>query len=465
MLRIILSFTLVFSTYYASIAQNMPLHSDTIELHEHEYKHVNNLKDWFHKGLTQGTLRLYSMFTVNEGSLSDYGATAVGGRLYFHTADLKGFQLGVGGIYTYNILSSDLGRHDELSDQLPTWERQLFDITDPENKSDLDRLEELFLRYKIRSLSITYGKQPINTPIANEQDGRMKPTALDGLWVDWKSSQITIKGGWFSKVSPRATTEWYSLSEAIGVYNTGVNPDGTKSQYKHHISSRGLLIVGSEAQLSERFKAHVWYYELANILRATFVQLDYRRDQFYIGFQSLIETQAGSGGNEAYAKKYFHDKDSYLLSGRAEYRQNQWKLSLNTTVSIGDGRFLFPRELGTVSLFTFVSRLRVEGLGRFSAHVLKLNYYPLNASNSLDIGLYLSRTITNPLPAFNKYGLLTNNQLNLDITYNFKESMEGLSIRLLGVGRASAPSDVQATKDVFYNSNLLHLNLIANYNF
>ena len=78
---------------------------------------------------------------------------------------------------------------DELSHRTARFERQLFGITDPENHHDLDRLEELYINYRRKRISLTLGKQSIYSPLVNPQDGRMKPYVLDGLWVDYAPAE------------------------------------------------------------------------------------------------------------------------------------------------------------------------------------------------------------------------------------------------------------------------------------
>ena len=64
------------------------------------------------------------------------------------------------------------------------YEIGLFDIEDPSNKKDIDRLEELYLKYNFKNATITVGKQLINTPFINLQDGRMRPTVVEGVWTE-----------------------------------------------------------------------------------------------------------------------------------------------------------------------------------------------------------------------------------------------------------------------------------------
>ena len=136
----------------------------------------------FRNGTMHGHLRYFFMATDNTKTLSDYYANAVGGGIKFETAKVKGFQLGMSGFFTFNIGSSPLGDPDPETGAANRYEIGLFDQQDPYNTSDIDRLEELFIKYNFKKGTVTLGKQLINTPFINLQDGRMRPTAVSGIW-------------------------------------------------------------------------------------------------------------------------------------------------------------------------------------------------------------------------------------------------------------------------------------------
>ncbi|MGZ5287686.1 MAG: OprD family outer membrane porin, partial [Flavisolibacter sp.] len=200
----------------------------------------------FKKGHFNGHFRYFFMSTQNQKGLTDYYANAVGGGLRYETAKFHGFQFAVSGFYTFNIGSSDLGSADSITGQSNRYEIGLFDVEDPYNKNDIDRLEELYLKYSYKKSSIIFGKQIINTPFINLQDSRMRPTGVEGIWIETNEiKKLKIEAGWFYAISPRSTTRWYSPGESIGVYSTGVNIDGTASGYHGHLKSEGIIILGT----------------------------------------------------------------------------------------------------------------------------------------------------------------------------------------------------------------------------
>jgi hypothetical protein len=135
--------------------------------------------------------------------------------------------VGVSGFFVYDAFSSDLTKVHPLSGTLNRYELGLFDLTDPANKTDIDRLEELYLQYQKNKITITVGKQLLNTPFINLQDGRMRPTEVQGFWLQHKSKETKWYAGWLNRFSPRSTVAWYKTGESIGLYSVGVNIDGT----------------------------------------------------------------------------------------------------------------------------------------------------------------------------------------------------------------------------------------------
>ena len=102
------------------------------------------------------------MATINEGALSDYSAWGTGAGIGYESAVLRNLQFGVSGFFIHNLASSDLTKRDPLTNAPSRYELSLFDVENPENKNDLDRLEELFIRYHYKKSQLTYGKQYLN---------------------------------------------------------------------------------------------------------------------------------------------------------------------------------------------------------------------------------------------------------------------------------------------------------------
>ena len=427
---------------------------------------VHNLKDAFTKGRAEGHVRNFFMATVNQGALSDYYANATGARLGYSTAPVHGFRLAFAGMFTYNTFSSGLQIPDSLSGKLPRYELELFDVEHPENKHDLDRLNELFLEYKSRYFMATAGRFSFHSPLINPQDGRMKPYVVQGLRAVVpvkKSGALTM--AWLSHFSPRSTASWYSAGEAIGVYPVGVSENGSPSGYRSHTETKGVAVAGAQFTPLKKLQTEVWNYWLHNISNTTYgrgiIEL---KPGIKIGAEALYQQQSGNGGNPDPELAYFPDQQQWLAGGMLAYEPRSWHFSANYLHIGGGGRFLFPKEFGREQFFITLSRGRLEGLGNTDAVTLRTRR---NWASQLSAEIALTKTWLPGLPnyQFNKYGAVSYVNTLLDIHYRpATKALDGLSFRILYIGRYTNKAKLPLEK-MFYNTNFQHVAFVTQLNF
>ena len=435
---------------------------------------TNSLLDAFKRGKIEGHFRYFFMATHNEGSLSDYYANAVGGGIKYETGLYRGFQLGISGFFIYNIGSSDLSKPDEQTGQMNRYEIGLFDITDPHNKHDIDRLEELYLKYRWKQSQITAGAQLISTPFINQQDGRMRPTEVAGVYMHFSELKNTkIEGGVISAFSPRSTVKWYSVAQSIGVYPQGVNANGDRNNYGGNTSSRGILLLdvlhkpvsGLAIKGSDLF--------VENVMNTFLVQADYQRKlspssgiNWVAGFQGLAQTKLGNGGNEDVAKSYYgQQKQAYSFGFRTGLSSQKWNASINFNRITQHGQYLMPREWGRDPFFTFIPRERSEGFGDITAWVLRGGYHFSKARLKTELAL---GTLNLPEPdnfRLNKYGLPSYHHLLVNVDYALKGWMKGADIQLLYAYKLQKGKAPESEKYVINKVNMGNLNLVINYRF
>jgi len=380
----------------------------------------NSLLYQFQMGTMHGHFRSFFSTTANKNSDLEY-ANAVGGGIQFISKPIYNINIGVSGFFVYDAFSSDLTKSHPLSNTLNRYELGLFDVTNPANKNDIDRLEELFIQYNKKNTKITIGKQLLNTPFINLQDGRMRPTEVQGLWGQYKLEKSKWYGGWLNRFSPRGTVEWYKTSESIGIYSVGVNQDGTKSGYKNNLESSGVALLGADISLSKNYKLQLWNQYVENIFNSSFIQLDKVPNDYhktYFGIQMIRQTVINKGGNVTLNKTYFIPSQSALVFGaRLGQQIRQWDHSINFTRITKSGRYLMPREWGRDPFYTFLVGERNEGFGDLNAYVLKTKYtskqYPLTMNGA--IGYFNLPDIKNS--ALNKYSFPSYWQYNIDARY------------------------------------------------
>ncbi len=426
----------------------------------------------FRKGNFSGHFRYYFMATDNKEGLTDYYANAVGGGIKFETGRFRNFQVGVSGFFVYNIGSSDLSLPDSKTKQMNRYETGLFDIEDPSNKKDIDRLEELYIKYHFKNNQITLGKQLINTPFINLQDGRMRPTEVEGLWAEINSiKKVKLQLGYIYGISPRSTVKWFKVAESIGVYPVGVNDEGIKSAYAGNLESKGIFLAGITTQLSDHLKIQLWNQYTENIFNSAMLQADYeyplsKNSKLFAAAQMVRQDAVNDGGNDDPSKAYVEKSSKALTFGtRLGWKNEKWETSLNYNRITSQGRYLMPREWGRDPFFTFIPRERNEGLGDVNALLGKINYKIPKAriTTSLAFGHYNLPDVTDF--RLNKYGMPSYNQLNIDARYKFDGLLKGLETQLLYVYKGKTGNTYGNDKFVINKVDMSLWNIVFNYQF
>lgn len=423
----------------------------------------NSVKTFFQNGHTRGHVRKFTMATFNNGSLSDYYASAIGASIHYETARLKGFKFGLEGQFIYKLFSNDLNHIDETTGKTSKYEQQLFDVEHSNNYNDLDRLEELYLDYLYKSFNIEIGRLDITTPMVNMHDGRMKPKVFQGAVI---KQQINDKNrlflSWLIGASPRSTIHWYSIEDAIGIYNNGCLSDGSDAHYHGHISSKGLGIVGYTHQITKISSIEFWNYHLDNIVNTSIPKWTYKpKKGVGAGVIGMLQLPIDEGGHDDEHLTYYHPEHYTAgASARLSYSTKHKFFAINSTHIGNTGRYVFPREFGVDPFFTFISRSQLEGFGNVTAFGINIKHIKEGLNAGIDYNLILSSDQINR----NKYNIPSYHQVNLDLNYAFKNKLDGFHLRFLYVMRYATKEIGDPSREM-NKVNFNHLNLVANFEF
>lgn len=426
------------------------------------------LLDVFRDGTLNGHFRYFAMATDNYGPLTDWYANAAGGGIRFETARYKGFQFAVSGFYIFNIASSDMALRDSLTGARNRYEVGLFDMEQPGVNKNLDRLEEFYLKYSFQKSDVIFGKQLINTPFINLQDGRMRPTAVHGLYFHVNEIPRTkIQGGVLTGMAPRGTVRQMGIGESIGAFPVGVNPDGSRSGYAQNTQSGFVAMVGVTHKLKPSIALQVWDVLVNNVMNTILLQADFedeaKRETWLAGLQLVRQDLVGDGGNEEAAMQYFNQNAALTYGARVGYRFPNWEWTANYNRITGQGRYLMPREWGRDPFYTFMPRERNEGLGDVHAFVARLGYQRKQLKSTFGLGYF-------DLPDvrqfdLNKYGMPSYFQANVDFRYNFGGFWKGLEAHFLLASKFNAGTTYNDLRYVINKVDLFQYNLVMNYRF
>lgn len=435
----------------------------------HSYK---NFADFFRKGEFEGHGRYFFMATDNSVGLTDAHAHAFGMGIGYRSPQFYGFTISMSGFFIYNLNSSNLAAKDPVTGQRNRYEIGLFDVQNPHNHHDLDRLEDLNIQYKYKGLKLKFGKQHINSVFINPQDGRMRPTLVEGFTVIYnKGNHLKFHGGWLYGVSPRSTVKWFQIGNSVGIYPVGLSANGTPSQYYQQVKSKWLQYAGIEYKPVKSVRLFLWNQYFDNVNNTMMFQPEWiikaERTELFLGAQYIRQNTTGDGGNEDASLRYA-EKGSYadIFGGRLEYRKpNRWSIQLNFTNIGSSGRYLMPREWGRDPFFTFMPRERNEGFGDVKAInlVLSAQHKKLPLFARLGAGRYDLPDPKNA--ALNKYGFPSYYHYMAEVKYKPKGFMEGLQLMLLTIYKQGFGETGGNLKYVYNKVDLFNYNLIVQYSF
>ncbi|TXI83889.1 MAG: outer membrane porin, OprD family [Crocinitomicaceae bacterium] len=427
----------------------------------------SSLLSSFKNGEIKGQLRYFFMATDNEKRLSDYYANATGARVSYNTGKFKGFQFGLTQSFEFNIASSDFNQKDPATNASNRYEVALFDVTDVNNKTNLARLDELYLKYTFKQTAFTLGRQNLNTPFLNTQDGRMMTSSFGGLWITSIIKKWYISGGWLISSSPRGTTKFYSIEKSLGLHSNGVDASGSALHYLNSIESKGIGVAMFNRKFRKFWNVSVSDYLVENVFNTTLIQVDFNvPTKWFGGVQYIHQNGLNVGGNVDPTKRYFEKNgQSNSIGVRIGRIFGQYSFSLNYNHITKDGQFLLPREWGREPLFTFIQRERSEGLGNTNALVIKSEF--LNKKKSFGVKLHTGAVFTPDIKEYelNKYGLSSYYHTDLELKYLPIRKLKNLEISLLITNKKTIGETYSNPKNVIKKVNMFNYNLILNYNF
>lgn len=412
------------------------------------------------------------MQTDNRADLRDYYALALGAGIGYRTPRIAGHvEMGLSGFFMFNLHSSALGEPDPKTGRGSRYEVGLFNVSRPDEHEDLDRLEELYVRYHFgRASHLTLGRQMPTSPFVNAQDGRMRPTLTEGAVLDWQLTRsLRLRAEYLTRISPRSTVEWFSIGESVGLLPGGVTIAGEPSRYAGHVSASQLVILGLSGRVGS-LKLEGWDTYVPGLFHTVYVNADWHRTlgphrAWWLGAQLTRQWAGGNGRAEPLSYTYIEPgARSLVVSGQAGYRNGRWTTTLNATRIGAEGRFLMPREWGREPFYTFLMRERNEGLGDMWAVTGSVAYQTgTHWRAELATGFYQLPDVSDT--RLNKYSLPAYAQFNGRVRYQATGWWRGLAADLLLVHKANATGvdlpDPMAQNRVDMN----HLSLVLNYHF
>lgn len=445
-------------------------------------------------GTLYGQIRTFTMIEDNQEPLHDYEGTSVGGKLLYSTPKSNPWEATIG-VYTTHFIADNISSQNIeplASNKNSRYVVGLVDSTEYD-RSHLTNIGEAYVRYNKDKNSITLGRMKLDTPFVNPQDGRMIPTFEQGIWGTLSLDDTwSLQAGYINAFWNRSTPKWKSVEDSLGygyeMGNSAIEGATVAGNYYGNTTSNGLYIANIRYEPNNNLRLDFWDYYLENIFNLGYAEVLYYHPlgeaEVSYGLQYIHQRQSGDGGNSEdniasptntlKAKSYMQEGErstTYGLKSSLKYQNSKFSLAYNQTTD--KGRFLFPREWGKEPLYTFQKRERSDGSGNCHAWLATLEHnFAKQGFNDLDVILgYGEYVKTDPKTwVYNKYGLPSYAQWNIDIFYRFSGALKGLKAEYLVARKVARAETYQIAGPTEYNfifrkNGLIQQNFILNYDF
>ena len=366
-----------------------------------------------------------------------------------------------------NVVSSEIWEPDPSTGQANRYETGLFDILNPSDRF-FGKLETLSLEYSTQKFGVKAGRMGVNTDWINAQDGRLSPTAVEGLNL-WFSPDIKWRFSFWGigKIGVRGINDWLGVGESVGVFPQGRNVNGQPGNYFGHTDSDWLAIleiyrkIGKDGKLNfsntlaQNLFSNYWFgIESSKPMKAGSV---------IWGFQSGFQRGVGNGGNSDPNLRYKNPGDrNYAFSGRLGWKNSRWITHLNYTHVDGSGRWLSPREWGKDAWYTFIPRERNEGYESVKAFVGYGEYIfeKIQLSLYTHLGFHWLADLSNPLA--NKYNFPSYRQLNVGLKYQPNKA-KNFDFHLIWMNKEPINAPNLSPNQIYNKVEMIHFNGIVNW--
>ncbi len=409
--------------------------------------------------------RTYFMGTANRGLLKDDFTLAQGGDLGIQTPWLHGLRFNLSGYFIYNLASSELASPDSISGGFNRYEAGQYDVANRGTTRGLERVEQLNVEYQRRGFHAQLGRFQRETPFFNAQDGRMRPTLEEGLWLRQSLGGWTLRGASVWSISPRSTVDWYPVAQSVGIYSRGVRADGSPGAYILSDAGKALYVAGVQGPLAKNLTLEAWTMAFPNVMHSHTAQFEYRLGGAKFRLMGLAQGRLGNGGNAQEDLTYIpEDHQAYAVSSNASLPLPRKRYAaLSYTRITGHGQYLMPREWGRDPFYTFMSRERNEGLGDVHAAALMLGSIRKRGSHEINVGVY-----DLPEPGnyrLNKYGMPSYWQVNVAGRMRPQKAFDGLTLRYLVMYKGALGPHNLSLAQQYNKIGVWHLSLSADYAF
>lgn len=252
------------------------------KVEQKEVSAVDKLKKMFTEGKVSGQIRtVYAGYAHKEKSATDSYATAIGGMLKYELASLHGFNAGVAFTNSQDIslLTGAKGSYKH-SNELSS------------SKGHYAELTEAYINYTNAGFNLRFGRQMMDTPLADGDDTRMIPNTFEAYMLNYKMNSFEFTLG--------NVQRWQGAGTGLGF------DENDKMLESNWIKTgdRGTSMAG--VAYSDAFEFNLWYYDISKekeASKASYFDIGNHTStgdiRVHASLQYLHETQSQKSGIKA----------------------------------------------------------------------------------------------------------------------------------------------------------------------
>jgi len=224
----------------------------------------DSIQSWFEEGTVKGNVKYYYIETKKDAGSSHPSAHAnsLGGQLSYTTGNWNGFETGAtfmttnGFALPNKVDTSILGRDNGVRTGNPSDAEDSFAV-----------LGEAFLKYSYKDFSTLYGRKVIKTPLVHAKEVRMLPSAVQGLFVEYKLEPTTTIGtSYLTHFKQRTSDEFVNIIEhALGDNTKLVTGD-----------NKGEVITADVVHKGDKISYKFYDYYADDFLNSLYLDVDFK---------------------------------------------------------------------------------------------------------------------------------------------------------------------------------------------
>jgi len=419
-----------------------------------------------------GNARYVAMSTRQFHQQMNAHAQAISLMLKYTSPVYKHFQTGISGAWIQSLYTSDLGFQDPVTGARNRYEIGLFDQAHYRYKPSLFRAEELYIRYTSHAFSVITGRYALDIPFINEQDGRMRPTLVQGVSaVGNLHSKWKMDAGWLNAVLPRGTMHWMHFPASTGVYAAGKARTGLGLSNTDSFTSSGVLYASLQFQPTTNFQAEALSQTFAGVMHHSYLQVRWGNieadsGKFMLAMRVIRQDAIHSADAVDHVSRFIESgQNAWILSSRIARRWKRHLFMLNHTRITVQGKFLMPREWGREPFYTFIPRERLEGAG--NVHAISFVYENRPMSKHWFVSLAISSV---KMPSvydtrLNTYGIGSYLHSKCEVGMYPIPKKQNWELRLLLIHKYPLGPQIPQIQHMVNKVRLLHLTITLNYTF